>query len=385
MTSAPAVPRVEAVAAIGTSAMVGLATGFSTPLVSLRLDSMGTGSSLVGLAAAMPAVGFLVSAPLTQVLARRVRARRLLLGGTIGSACSILCLALTSDLTAWIVLRLCMGIATGILVIVGETWINALAPDSARGRLVAVYTTVFTLCQTTGPSLLAALGHEGTAPIVIAAAVQMTAAIPLLLASCVIGGLDVRDRMSLLGFMRAAPVIVVAVLAFAFFDSAVLAFLPLYGLDHGMTAATASIMVTIVFLGDTLFQIPLGWLADRFNRPALHRYCGVGMLAAALLLPLLMGAPILLWPALLVLGAAAGGIYTLGLVRMGDHFKGARLATANAAAGLVWGLGGVTGPLVGGGMIDAIGPEGLVAVLVLLPFAFLAATRASIRDGARVS
>ena len=48
----------------------------------------------------------------------------------------------------------------------------------------------------------------------------------------------------------------------------------------------------------------------------------------------------------MLLGAAAGGIYTLALVLIGQHFRGPDLVTANACVGLLWGVGSLLGPLL---------------------------------------
>ena len=366
--------RTELIAAISTSAVVGLASGFTTPLVSLRLHALGANGGVVGAAAAMPAAGFLVSALLTGMILRHFPARRALILATLGSAASTMLLVAAGTITSLIAVRLLTGVCTGLLVIVCETWINQLAADSARGRTVAVYTTVFTLAQTSGPALLALLGGTD-APVLAAAALQASAVVPLLWSRCPVSGGAGGSKTGMLSIVRDAPVIVAAVLAFAFFDSAVLALMPLYSLDKGLTAKLAALTVTATFLGDTLFQVPLGWLADRVDHGRLHIASGFLALVLAVSMGFLVRAPLLLWPSLVIFGAATSGVYTLGLIRMGDHFSGPRLTTANAAAGLVWGLGGLVGPLISGTAMRLAGPDGLMTALAMVLVVFLTSAR----------
>jgi MFS family permease len=368
----------EFIAAVGTAAMVGLATGFTTPLVSLRLDALGANGTVIGAAAAMPAAGFLLSAMLTGTLVRRFPARRVLILATLGSAVSILSLAAADTVSSLIAVRLLMGVCTGLLVIIGETWINQMASDSARGRMVAVYTTAFTLAQTSGPALLALLG-TADAPILVAASLQTSAVVPLLWACCPVTYEAGGNQTGILSIIRDAPAILTAVLAFAFFDSAVLALMPLYGIAHGLTARLAALTITATFLGDTLFQVPLGWLADRIDHGRLHVACGALALVLALSMDFLVRVPLLLWPALVAFGAATSGVYTLGLIRMGNHFRGSRLTAANAAAGLVWGLGGLVGPVIGGSAVRLVGSSGLMMSLALVLLVFLASARVPMR------
>ncbi len=94
-----------------------------------------------------------------------------------------------------------------------------------------------------------------------------------------------------------------------------------------------------------------------------------------LALPWLITQPSLLWPALMLLDAVAGGVYTLALVLIGQRFRGRDLVTANAAAGMLWGVGSLLGPLLRGSRMD-LGPQALAAGL------FVATAATSLRRAA---
>ncbi len=64
-------------------------------------------------------------------------------------------------------LRLITGSANGLMICLGETWINELSEENKRGRVLAVYTTVFTVSQLLGPSIIALYGIEDNTPILI--------------------------------------------------------------------------------------------------------------------------------------------------------------------------------------------------------------------------
>ncbi|WP_313646236.1 MFS transporter, partial [Pseudomonas sp.] len=170
----------------------------------------------------------------------------------------------------------------------------------------------------------------------------------------------------------------VAVLFFSFFDAVVLSLLPVYASSHGFAVAVAALMVTVVFAGDMLFQLPLGWLADRVERTGLHLACGLVAMTIGLALPWLLQLTWLLWPMLVLLGAVAGGIYTLALVLIGQRFKGQDLVTANASVGLLWGVGSLVGPLVSGAAMD-VAPHGLPMALAVMAGLFVCVARQSYR------
>lgn len=71
-----------------------------------------------------------------------------------------------------------------------------------------------------------------------------------------------KHSMTPLAVIRFAPAVILAIFTFAFFDTAMLALLPLYGLQYGLSEQTAVLAVSVLFIGDALFQMPLGWLAN---------------------------------------------------------------------------------------------------------------------------
>jgi MFS family permease len=130
-------------------------------------------------------------------------------------------------------------------------------------------------------------------------------------------------------------------------------------------------MVTVLFLGDACLQVPIGWAADRFGRTRVHAACGVVAVLVTLALPSGLVSTPAMWPALFLIGGAAGGLYTLAIVRIGDRFRGGALITANAFVGILWGIGGLLGPLLGGASMEALNPQGLMLFVAAGAVAFL--------------
>lgn len=367
--------------------VVGLSMGTSLPLVALRLHAAGSGSLLIGLFSALPAAGMILAALLVGRLCRRYSGRRLYL------ACFCLCLlgmaALLPHEPPLVLLagaRLLLGIGMGVLVILGESWVNELIDERRRGQVVALYAACFTGCQLGGPAMIGLFGTQSDWPALLVVVANLLA-LALVWHSLPADWSEPAEqgprRFSLLGFVRVAPALCLGVLFFAFFDAVVLSLFPVYASSHGWAVGVAALMASVILAGDMLFQVPLGWLSDRLDRRGLHLACGGLTLALALALPWLIEQRELLWPALVLLGAAAGGIYTLALVLIGQHFRGPELVTANACAGLLWGVGSLLGPLLSGALMD-IGPQGLPLALCLAASLFVAAALAALPLARRV-
>ena len=360
------------VALFASVSIVGLSTGLTIPLVSLLLSQRGVASDWLGFAAAMPAVGMLLASLCAHRLSKHIANKALLLFASGLSALSILAIAFSDNLLWLMAWRFLMGVGCGLLVVLGETWVNVISAPQWRGRCVAAYATMYTLCQVAGPSVLAWFGSNAVWPLWIAFACNVLGFALLLPSKCemALGEDTGKHSMTPLAVIRFAPAVILVIFTFAFFDTAMLALLPLYGLQYGLSEQTAVLAVSVLFIGDALFQMPLGWLADRFGAKRVHSYCARFFIVFLLVLPWAMDS-MALWLVLMLLGASAGGLYTLGLIRVGGRFEGQDLVAANAAIGIVWGVGSLTGPIISNGLMNVLGSNGLLYGLVGLSVAFL--------------
>ncbi|AUZ04738.2 MFS transporter [Vitreoscilla sp. C1] len=365
----------DMVALFASVSIVGLSTGLTIPLVTLLLNQKGLASDWLGIAAAMPAIGMLLASLISHRLAKKVSNKILLLCASGMSAISILALGFTDSLTWLLAWRFVMGFGCGLLVVLGETWVNVISTPRWRGRVVAAYATMYTICQVAGPSILAWFGSNAVWPIWIAFALNAMGFALLLPSKCDMN-LDTDSHHSLSPWKVIAyvPAIILAIFTFAFFDTAMLALLPLYGLQYGLSEQIAVLAVSVLFIGDAVFQMPLGWLADKLGAARVHVGSAAVFVVSLLCLPWVMGSG-LLWVMLVIMGASAGGLYTLGLIRVGGHFQGQDLIAANAAIGIVWGIGSLAGPLLSNALMGAVGSNGLLYGLVALTLGFLWCSR----------
>lgn len=378
MTGLPSQPQPAAgvvnpgiAAAIAAVGVFSLTIGLSYPLFSLILDQMGLSAAFIGLNAAMTPLGILLSSPIIPGVARRVRGDRLAISAMLAISALLLLLGSWRDPIAWLALRFVLGIAINTLYVLSETWINQLAPPAMRGRVIGAYSTVAAAGFAFGPALLGVIGTGGMLPFLVAAVVTLLP-VPLLffasrhLPSTIGGG-----RVSIVDFIARAPMLLIAVGAFALFDQATLSLLPIYGLAVGMDQARAALALTVLVAGNIVLQVPIGWLVDHMGRR--HVMAALAGLAClgGLVLPLAVAHPVALWPLLFIWGGAGYGGYTVALTVLGDRYSGQRLLAGNACFALMWGLGGIIGSPLAGSAMDAFGHHGLPGVLAVL-FAALA-------------
>lgn len=353
-------------------AVVGLGLGATLPLTALTLDQRGLGNHIVGLMTALGAFGILAVVPLVARWVARFGPRNSMIGAVAVAALVTILMQTGTNLIYWGVLRFVFGAALGVLFTVGEAWVNKLAPDGSRGRVLALYATTFTLFQLIGPALVALLAGRIAWPFAACGALFLLSIPGLALMSNRIHLIDGEHAAEWKIVAPRMPVIILGTAFFALFDALALSLLPLFGMRHGMPLEQALLSATVMLIGNTTLQFPLGWLADRIGRARVHMGCG---LVACLLLPLMAFAatlPWLWWAMLYVLGGAAGGIYVLALVACGERFSGQRLVAATAIINATWGVSGSGGPLLTGALMESLNVNALVVVLWLGAATFVA-------------
>jgi len=350
---------------------IGLAMGVTMPLVSLRLESWGYGSFAIGIMAATPAIGVLLGASLAGRLASRCPTPRLMQLCLLAGALSVTGLALLQSYPVWIMLRLLLGVTLTVVFILGESWINQLAVEKWRGRLVALYGTGYALSQLCGPLLLSVLGTDTDLGFWFGVSLLIGGSLLLIGRT----GAPVVDAHSasgrgLLVFCQRMPAIAWAVMLFAAFEAMMLTLLPIYGLRQGFTQEVALFMASVVVVGDAALQLPIGLLADRISRVTLFRACGVVLLFSSLGIPLLLHTP-LIWPVLVLFGASAGGLFTLSLILIGERFRDDQLVRANAHVAQLWGIGCLIGPLATGAVSQWVSGHALPMLMAVGAAAFI--------------
>jgi MFS family permease len=333
-----------------------ISLGEAFPLLSLTMEAWGTGPEIIGLNAAISPVGILLAGILVPSLAHSFGAKRVAIFMAIATGLIFLAYPTFPTLWAWFPLRLLQGLFVGTLFALSEAWILASA-GHLRGRVVGIYATCMSATFGVGPVIIGWVGIEGYAAFTIGAVVLFLAIIPISLVSVPADHAE-REHVSMLRFLRKAPLLLTAIYVHAIFDGGMLAFLSIYGVRNGMSLEAAALLVTAWSLGNVFFQVPIGWIADRTSKRGTIIACIVGTSICLAAMPFAIDGG-WIWPLLLFAGAAGFGIYTVGLAELGDRFSGADLVAGTAAFSSAFGIGALTGAVLCGFAMDVFGPHGL--------------------------
>jgi MFS family permease len=347
-------------------AVFSLTTGYSYPAIAFNMEARGYSAGMIGAQAACAGLGILTSAVLMPLLAQRFGSWRLALIGLYGAVVSVFAFGLTENLALWFLLRFVLGAMVNILFVTSETWINQLAPDALRGRIIAVYAATNAGMFALGPLLVPFVGYSGLSSFGVMACVVGIMGLALIRLRSIAQPLEPAPFTVSLRVVTAIPVLLLAVLAFGFLDGATLALWVVYALDRGLEETMAALTLSAIIMGNVVLQFPIGWLADRMSRRRLLAILAAVAFCGAAFLPLVQLASWWGLAYLLIWGAAAFGVYTLSLTLIGQHLTGVRLVAATAAFGMAWGIGALAGPWVTGLLMDRAGPLMLPATIAVI-------------------
>jgi MFS family permease len=347
------------VAAVSSISAVGIAIGLGLPLLSIILEKRGIPSTLIGLNTAMAGIAAMVAAPITTKLAHRYGVAQTMIWAVVISALSAISFYYAQDFWMWFPLRFAFHGATTTLFILSEFWINATSPPSKRGFVLGIYATVLSLGFAAGPLLFSILGSDGLFPFAVGASAILVAAIPIYIARYESPVLEEKPELHFMRYVFLVPSATAAVFIFGAVEAGGLALFPIYAVRASFTETQAALLLTVMGVGNMIFQIPVGLLSDRMRdkRPLLAAMAFMGLIGS-LMLPLLVHSWIMMATVLLFWGGCVAGLYTVGLSHLGSRLTGSDLAAANAAFVFCYAVGTVAGPQVIGAAIDVAGNNG---------------------------
>jgi MFS family permease len=351
---------------IATVTVFAVAQGLTYPLLSFILERQGTTPGLIGLSAATTPLGFIVSAPFIPALARRVGGARLAILCSILAALTLIAIAWTQEVWAWMPLRFLLGFFANPLYVISETWLISITPAPRRGRIMGLYSSIVSGGFAIGPLSLGLVGTQGWPPFMIGIVAFLLCGLIVL---AVVPRLPKMphegEATSVGGFFALAPLLLFAVFAAAAFEQTLLSLFPVYGAALGSAEERIASLITGFIAGNAVLQILLGRVAEQFGSTGTMLFCALASLAGCLLLPSIFNSW-LIWPLVFVWGGVSFGIYTMSLIQLGERFTGQALIAGNAAFAFVWGIGGIVGSPATGLAMQLIGHQGLPLSLGLL-------------------
>lgn len=334
-----------------------IGNGMQGTLLGLRGSIEGFGALEMSYVMSGYFLGFLFAARVAPAMIRRVGHIRVFAAlASFVSAVLILYPTFT-DPWAWGILRVVFGFCFCGIYVTAESWLNNSATNETRGQSLSLYTIVM-MGGVVASQYVILLGDPSGFVLFILPSVLVSLAVaPILLSVTPTPAFERTQPMSVVAAFRSSPLAAVGVFLMGGVFAAQFGMTAVYGTEAGLRTAQVAIFVSMFYIGGLIFQYPIGWVSDRFDRRVL-----IMILAAAAGLAS-VGAFFFagIFPVLLVMSFLIGGfsnpLYPLIIAYMNDYLEVEDMAAASGALMFLNGLGAIAGPIVAGYLMSAFGPS----------------------------
>ncbi len=343
-----------------------LGNGLQGTLLGVRGSLENIDPSTMGYVMAGYFIGFLGGSKLTPVLLGRVGHVRVFAAlGSLVSAAFILYAAIVDPL-AWFFLRLLVGFCFSGIYVVAESWLNHSSTNETRGQAMSLYLMVQMSGIVLGQLLLNVADPAGYDLFVLITVLVSVSFAPILLSSSPAPVFHTARPMPIRELIRTSPLACFGTLLLGGVFSILFGMASIYATQRGFSITEVSYFITAIFCGGLVFQYPIGWLSDHFDRRFL--IIAVSAIAAITSFSALWVSESInsLVIVAFIIGGMSNPLYSLLLAYANDYLDVEQMPAASGGLVFISGCGAMSGPVVVGYAMEHIGIEWFFNTITLL-------------------
>ena len=343
-----------------------LGNGLQGSLLGVRGSTLGFSSVEMSLVMSAYFAGFLFASRVTPIMIRRVGHVRVFaaLGSFVSAA--LLLFPTIQDPIAWIIGRVVIGFCFCGVYVTAESWLNNSATNETRGQALSAYMIVQMLGIIIAQGLLVVPDPSGYLLFVIPSVLVSIAFAPILLSISPTPAFESTKRMTLIQLYRTSPLGCVGMFLMGSVFAAQFGMAAVYATEVGLSIGQIPIFTAAFYVGALLFQYPVGWLSDRFDRRVLIALSALIAGLASLMGMFFGGNFYVLVAAAFLIGGLSNPLYSLLIAYTNDFLEREDMAAASAGLLFVNGVGAIAGPVIIGYAMQVMGPPGYFILLAIV-------------------
>ena len=341
------------------TSLVQLANGFFGTFISLRVAMADFGPTMAGLVLSSYFAGFTLAAVRCGRIIERIGHIRgyAAFAGLVAAATAAMPLMVGP--VAWLVLRAIIGFGCSGLFITTESWLNAKAPPEERGRIFSIYMVGTFLALAVGQVLIGRAEIETEAPFSAIVALFAVALVMVSTTRAEPPRATATEPLPSSQLAGAAPIAVVGCALSGLISGTFYALVPAWMQDAGIARETIALFMLVAVLGGLAFQVPVGWLSDRFDRRLVLAGLSLGFAGIAVVLLHVPRSLSTVLPPAVLLGGFMSTVSPVCVAHAHDRMPADRVVAVSGKLILLSGLGSVVGPLIGTGLMAQFGIDGV--------------------------
>jgi MFS family permease len=356
-------PLVHGIAAATWALFAGLTllltgAGLIGSLLGVRAELEHFSTTTSGIISASYYAGFLVGSKLAYAALGRVGHIRVYVALAALTAAAILVQGLAPNPITWTSMRFVTGLCIAGQYVVAESWLNDLATNENRGRLLAVYSIVVSAAFGLGQVLLG-FGNPTTITLFAVATILMTlAVVPVALSESSTPKFQAPGSISLKELATIVPSGFFATMIIGVTHGGMFGMAAVYATRIGLTSTKLTIFLTAPLVGGVLGQIPISSASDDVDRRAVTFVVAIGAGIVALILALTSGVGWTASALMVALGGLSYPLYALAAAYTNDWSPPDKLMAVASQLVMIYGAGALLGPLIVSTTMRVIGNQG---------------------------
>ena len=343
-----------------------LSTGGVGPLDAISGIALSFSTAEIGLLGSAHFFGFFIGCWWAPRLMGDVGHARAFAAFTSAGAIGLLAHMLVIDAYAWALMRVASGMCVAGCYTVIEAWLQAKVTNKNRGRAMGAYRVADMGGSLGAQMLISVLEPASYVSYNLLAIVCCASLFPLTLTKASQPETPAAPRLRPGLLIECSPLAAAGVLVAALSSASFRMIGPIYGQQVGLVVEQIAWFLAAFVLGGALAQIPIGWLADRFDR----RYVLIGLSLAAILSSAVTAYAHDLSPNGVMITAFFFGlttfpIYSVSAAHAHDFAKDSERVELSAALMFFYAVGAIAAPLLASKLIDLFGPSAMFLMIAV--------------------
>jgi MFS family permease len=343
-----------------------MGNGLQGILLPVRGNLEGYATTTLGLLGTSWAAGFVIGCLVAPKMVRRVGHVRAFSGFIAIIAIIALVSGIVIDPVWWVILRAVTGFSTAGTSMIIESWLNERASNESRGAIFSLYIGI-TLLGVVGGQLMIPLEDVRTPVLfMICGIFYCIAMLPTTLSTAASPQPLKAVKLDLPALYRNSPVSCLGILLVGIANGAYGTLGAVFGAGAGLSDTSIAVMMSATIFAGAIMQLPAGRLSDRIDRRyVLAAMSAIAALAGLLIFLLHPSSPAFLIGLVILYGAVANTLYPIAVAHANDFASSEDFVKVSGGLLLLYGIGTVIGPTIGGPVMSIISPHALFLVTAL--------------------
>jgi len=330
-------------------------------------------------------VGYFFGSNMAPKMVSRVGHIRVFAAFASLASLSILIISVYVNPVVWTFARFITGMSIVSCLVVAESWLNDRANNRTRGKLLSVYMIITFLGLAIGMLLLNFDSPENYKPFILVSILLSIALVPILLTKRKAPKFKKIGTLKLKELYKISPLGFVSSFCTGIIHSALFTLAAVYAATVNFSIFEISLLLFLITIAGALFQWPIGYLSDQFDRRVIIVLCTtVGAVFCVLSIfasghtftsfPTMQYINVVVDPGadklmffifVTVYAGASLSLFSLNVAHTNDFVPKEKFVAAGGGLNLVFGIGAMGGPIVCSIFMNEFGPNSFFIFLLI--------------------